>query len=489
MEIRPNLDFESTVPLYRQLYEFIRGEIATGALCRGERLPPTREMAGSLGLNRTTVSAAYALLEEAGLIRGEVGRGSFVENAAEQPSRLDWNSILGGSETVSAWSIPEAPISFATARPSEQLFPIDEFRATCREVIQSAEAGPILQLGSPMGYAPLRRYLLETAQKRGLARSDDDILITSGCQQALDLIARVVAGPGSTVLLEDPVYPGLKSVFTHAGSRIAGIPVGPQGADPDTLARMLASERPKVVVITPNFQNPTGATMPAAARAAVLRLAREAGTVLVESDIYGELRYRGEPIPAIKQLDGADDTILLGSFSKMAFPGLRVGWVIGPRAFTARLAEAKKWCDLHTDQLSQAVLLRFAESGRLEAHRSRVVKAGAERLSAALAAARRYLPPEITYTRPQGGMNLWLRLPEPLDAAELALRAHREGVSYMPGKFFAVSRPQSDCLRLSFAGLEPDKIEKGMSILGSVFAADIDRIHSQARLEPAPAIV
>ena len=489
MEIRPELDFDSTTPLYRQLYEYIRAEISSGVIRRGERLPPTREMAGLIGLNRTTVSAAYELLETEGLIRGEVGRGSFVEGTAARPTRLDWNAALRGSDGIAAPPAADATFSFASARPAEQLFPIDEFRATCREVIQSPDAPAILQLGSPTGYGPLRRYLLDNARARGLAGADDDIVITSGCQQALDLIARLAAGPGTTVLLEDPVYPGLKSVFAQAGARMVGVPVGPQGMEPDALARLIESERPKIVVVTPNFQNPTGATMPAEARAEVLKLTRQAGAILVESDIYGELRYRGDAVPAIKQLDNSGDTILLGSFSKLAFPGLRVGWIIAPRAFTSRVAEAKKWCDLHTDQLSQAVLLRFAESGRLDAHRARMVRAGSERLAAALSAAKRHLPAGIAFTRPQGGMNIWLRLPEPLDASELAVRAQRDGVSYTPGKFFAVSQPQTGCLRLSFAGLEPEKIDKGISILGSIFAVEIDRIHAQGRLEPAPAIV
>src|SRR5579863_6699551 len=155
--------------------------------------------------------------------------------------------------------------------------------------------------------------------------------------------------------------------------------------------------------------------MPEAARMAVLAMARRAGVIVVENDLYGDLRYRGAEIPQLKRLDPSGDTILLSSFSKVAFPGLRVGWAIGPRHFIARLTEAKESCDLHSDQLSQAVLLRFALSGRLEAHRQKMLAAGAERLKACLAGCAKELPAGSEYTRPEGGMNLWVRLPEPLD--------------------------------------------------------------------------
>ncbi len=264
--------------------------------------------------------------------------------------------------------------------------------------------------------------------------------------------------------------------------------------DPDyertkSAARMLLAGEVRLLIVTANFQNPTGATLPVAERLALLRLAGAAGVVVVENDIYGELRYEGAPAPPIKQLDGSGDTVLLRSFSKVTFPGLRVGWIIGPRPLVARLAEAKQSCDLHTDQLSQAVLLRFAESGRLDAHRARVVAAGAERLRAVLAACERYLPPGTFFTRPRGGMNLWVRLPEPLDAAELLSRAQREGVAYLPGRYFEISHHHPGALRLSFAGLAPEKIRAGLEILGRIFARELEQARARDRYEPAQAMV
>jgi DNA-binding transcriptional MocR family regulator len=469
LPIRP-FSTDENGPLFRQLSDQIREMIESGTLRRGDRLPATRELAGQLGLNRTTVSAAYELLESEGLIAGHVGRGSFVTGRIGSPSE------------------PSVPASFSRSRPSELLFPLEAFRRTAAEVITSCEAASILQLGSPSGYPPLRRYLLEQARAEGVARESDDILITSGCQQALDLLQRTI-GDGATVLIEDPVYLGVRRVFERAGARLIGIPVSPDGIDLEELERVIARERPRLLCLTPNFQNPTGATMPLHARQALLRITQAAGVIVIENDIYGPLCYEGEPIPSIKQLDETGDTILLRSFSKVAFPGLRVGWVVARRAVIEKITEAKQWSDLHTDQLSQAVLLRFAESGRLEQHRQRMLVAGRERLHAALEACEQYLPTGATYTRPRGGMSLWIQLPEFLDASELLPRAECEGVTYLPGRYFAVSRPQPNGLRISFAGMTPEEIRSGLEILGRIFQKELERARLHAPLVEETALV
>ena len=198
-------------------------------------------------------------------------------------------------------------------------------------------------------------------------------------------------------------------LFERSGARLAGVPVGPNGMDVDSLERTVLREKPRLLAVTSNFQNPTGATLPLSARRALLRITHAAGMVVVENDIYGPLAYEGDPIPPIKRLDETGDTILLRSFSKIAFPGLRVGWIVAPRPLIEKLTETKQWTDLHSDQLSQAVLLRFAESGRLERHRQRMLIAGRERLHAALGACEEFLPAEAKFTRPSGGMSLWIR--------------------------------------------------------------------------------
>ena len=483
-----SLDPSSESPLYRQLYASIRALIENGRIPKGGRLPATRDLAGQLGLNRATISAAYELLEADGLISGHVGRGSFVAGGV-RPAGVNWREILGSFGHGPASAPASTPLaSFSSSRPSELLFPLEEFYQTCEEVLKSGEAPAILQLGSPAGYAPLRRYLLEQARAEGAARESDDILITSGCQQAFHLLERVLVRPGDTILLEDPVYPGMKNVFSQPGARLTGVPMASDGLDLQALERA-AAEHPRLIAVTSNFQNPTGATLPLGARHRLLEIARSSGTIVIENDIYGSLVYEGEALPSIKQIDGSGDTVLLRSFSKIAFPGLRVGWVIGPRPLIEKLTEVKQWTDLHTDQLSQAILLRFAQSGRLERHRQRMLEAGRERLRAVMEACRRFLPPEVDFTRPRGGMSLWLRLPEPLDAGELLARAEREGVTYLPGKYFAVSHRESRSLRISFAGIAPDQIRSGIAVLGRIFKSELERVRAQSPLAEAPAMV
>lgn len=487
MEFRPLLRDDSGVPLYRQVADQIASRIRSGELPRGTRLPATRELAGLLELNRTTISAAYELLDSEGLIAGQVGRGSFVTGTADAQG-VSWAALLEHSDAgTGPAGFSRDAINFSSSQPSRELFPLDDFRASCAAVLARQDLADILQLGSPGGYEPLRRRLIEEARRQRLAGPGDDLIITNGCQQALDLLGRVLLRPGDTVAVEDPVYTGLKNLLAGMGAHVAGIPVGPDGIEVAQLERVLARERPRFLVVTSNFQNPTGATLPLAGRKAVLAAARAAGVPVVENDAYGELRYHGEPVPTIKELDENGGTVLLRSFSKVSFPGLRVGWVVGPKPLIDRLRHAKEAADLHTDQLSQAVLLEFAESGRLEAHHGRVLEAGAERLAATLDACRRHLPQGSRWTRPEGGMNLWVQLPEPLDAGELLGRAQREGVAYLPGRYFAVSRLEPGALRLSFAGLAPERIRQGLAILGGIFAGELQR--ARQAFEPAPAMV
>jgi len=489
MRITPELEHDSEVPLYRQLSDRIASKIRSGELASGAKLPATRELAGQLGLNRTTVSAAYELLESAGLISGHVGRGSFVASGARtsETGSIDWNGMLRGGQD---WRTPQnggEPASFMMSRPSRDLFPLGDFRSACEAVLRRGDLADILQLGSPAGYEPLRRYLLAEARAEGVASSEDDLLITNGCQQALDLIGRVLLRPGDSVAVEDPVYPGLKNLLGAMQVRLAGIPVRHDGLDLAEAARVLSREKPRFLVVTPNFQNPTGTTLSIEARRALLDAAQRAGVPVIENDPYGHLRYEGEALPAIKRMDRSDGTVLLRSFSKVSFPGLRVGWVLGAKPLLERLRQAKATADLHTDQLSQAVLLEFAESGRLERHLEIVRRAGTERLRAILEACARELPAGSVFTRPQGGMNLWVRLARPLDAEALLPRAQELGAAYLPGRYFAVAQADSGGLRLSFAGLTPEEIRKGLAALGRVFAEELEKAGRSS--EAAPALV
>jgi 2-aminoadipate transaminase len=485
MEIHPQLNAGSEVPLYRQLAEYLRNLIESGGLRAGDRLPPTRELAAQIGLNRTTISAAYASLEAEGLIKGEVGRGSFVSGLpASAPARMDWTSALTPAAAAQPRSSRDGVrIDFTSSRPAAALFPLAEFQACCRKVLESPELPRLLQLGSPGGYEPLRRHLLDRGVQLGFARSSDSILITNGCQQAIDLLRRALVRPGDKVAVEEPVYPGLRNAFLESGAQLIGIRMTAAGVDFDELRSALSSGA-KVVVITPSFQNPIGATIPESRRPAVAEMIRAAGAVLIENDLYSELRYEGEDAQRLKTCD--PDVILLGSFSKIAFPGARVGWIVGPKPLIARVTELKQVADLHTDQLSQAFLLEFAKSGALERHRARAVTAGREKLQVVATACARHLR-DCSISAPEGGMNVWVELPAGMDAVALRGIARQSGVDFLPGRYFSIARPLDQAFRLSFAGLEPDAIEEGIEILGSLIAET--RPSRDETFEPEPALV
>ncbi|MBC7927871.1 MAG: PLP-dependent aminotransferase family protein, partial [Bryobacteraceae bacterium] len=300
---------------------------------------------------------------------------------------------------------------------------------------------------------------------------------------------RHFTAPGSVVLVEDPVYHGLRNVFDRSAVRLVGLPVTSEGVRPEDVERAILAERPQLVVLTPNFQNPTGLTIPLASREAIARIIERYGITLVENDIYGDLRYRGEALPTIRSLQTVSRGILIRSFSKTVFPGLRVGWMIGPTVVTSALAEIRQWCDLHTDHLSQAILLRFKESGRLKAHLARVQEAGRQKLDAVLEACAEHLPAGSAFTRPQGGMNLWVTLPREIDAADLLSRARREGVTYIPGRMFSVGKVNPATLRLSFGGLPPERIRAGIATLGRLFRDELQRSEPVNRFDAAPALV
>jgi DNA-binding transcriptional MocR family regulator len=472
--------------------------VASGIIQSGEKLPATRELAGLLGLNRTTVSAAYAVLEQANILEGHVGRGSFIaarstrtESTSPQP---DWEALLPPLETEAIGASSPITISFASSRPAQRSFPLEQFRRLTKEVIDSPEAAQILQLGSSYGYAPLRRFLIEQATQAGIARPTDDLIITNGCQQGLDLLARLFFSENRAgnkgVVLEDPVYHGLIRVFSRTGANILAIPVDAHGLDPALLEDTLQQHRPRMLVVTPSYQNPTGATLPLERRKRIVELAQRYSVVLVENDIYSELRYQGPALPTLKQLDESGNTILLRSYSKVSFPGLRVGWAIAPRPVIARLAEAKQLSDLHSDQLSQAALLHFAESGELERHLERTRTAGAELLNCVVDACARFLPAGSRFTRPTGGMSLWVELPAPLSAESLLRRASERGIDFLPGRYFSANRPYTRGFRLSFGGLTPEEIVRGLEILGEAARAELASFaHDVAPLEPVAALV
>ncbi len=483
------LDASLQHPLYVQIRDQIRERIVAGALKVGERLEPSRELAKRLGVHRTTVGNAYAELEAEGLIQGTVGRGTFVSpfastlTAPKAPSTratndFFWDSFFAQEQRddslgrLMASAFQPGVISFAVTHGSAELSPVDLVRRATDAVLRR-EGAKILQYGSSDGYPPLKRHLQNRLRRDGIPVELDEILITNGCQQSLDLLRRSLVSAGDSVACENPTYTGLWNVFESTGVRLIGIPVGAEGMDLDFLSAVLEQNKLKMVLTSPSFQNPTGHTMPLEARKRLLELAARCQIPVVEDDIYGALRYRGRELPPLKSLDKSGLVIYLNSFSKVGFPGLRVGWVVAARRVIERLRWAKQRADLHTNLLGQAVLEELGRRGWLDKLLRRTRKVYERKLGVLRRAAERHFPPEATCLYPEGGMSVWVELPAHLDAADLLVKSQDRGVIFAPARYFYFQEPRHNAFRLCFTQLTDEQIEKGIGILGDLLRAEI----------------
>ncbi len=486
---------ESHIPLYVQLRDQLRALVHSGELRTGDRIPASRELAGNLGVHRTTVANAYAELESEGLIRGHVGRGTFICGSAQAtpfspPPRTNapangnggamrWEALFAderGDESLSRLmpDIPSGAIAFTHARPSPELFPLEDFRRCCNAVLRN-DCRRVLQLGSTDGYEPLKRALMDMVHAEGLQVRNEQLLITNGCQQSIDLLCKAFLRPGDSIALENPAYPGAIALFTAARVRALAVAVdtglpgaGHVGLNLDALETVLLQNRIKLIFVTPDFHNPTGTAMPLVERKRLLDLAARYQVPVIEDAIYGRLRLRGAALPSLKSLDRSGNVIQIDSFSKIAFTGLRVGWCVGPESVIERLRLLKQATDLHTDQLAQAALAEFIDRGYLARHLVKMKKVYKHRLIAMEEAFEKYMPEESTWTRPDGGMSVWVTLPPGFDAAELLIHAREHGVLFIPGRYFYSQQPQPNTLRLGFASITEKQIARGIQLLGDL---------------------
>ncbi len=496
---------ESHIPLYVQLRDQLRALVHSGELRTGDRIPASRELASHLGVHRTTVANAYAELESEGLIQGHVGRGTFIcGSPAKQfspPPRsngngggMRWEALFAderGEEGLSRLmpEIPPGAIAFTDARPSEEFFPVEEFRKCCNAVLRS-EGRRVLRLGSSDGYEPLKRALMEMLRDEGLAVRNEQLLITDGCQQSIDLLCKAFLRPGDSVVIENPAYPGAISILAAARVRTLAVNVeaspartGYAGIDLDALEMVLMQNRVKFLLVTPDFHNPTGTSLPVAERRRLLEIAAHYQVPVIEDAIYGRVRLRGNAVPSLKSLDRAGNVIQIDSFSKIAFPGLRVGWCIGAESAIERLRLVKQSTDLHTDQLAQATLAEFIRRGCLARHNAKMKGVYLSRLEAMEAALQAHMPEGTSWTRPDGGMSLWVTLPPGFDSAELLIHLRERGVLFVPGRYFYVQNPQPNTLRLGFASIDEKKIARGVQTLGGLLKVEFRKRQRGARGE------
>jgi DNA-binding transcriptional MocR family regulator len=352
-------------------------------------------------------------------------------------------------------------ISFAGGLPAPELFDLDGLRAAFDRVLAAGDGRRHLQYAPTEGNPDLRALVAARMTARGLPTGAGDLLVTTGSQQGLTLIAAARLDPGAVVAVEEPTYLAALQCFQLAGCRVVPVPAG-------GLERVLREHRPKLLYLVPNFANPTGRTLSREQRAEIAELTAAHGVWVVEDDPYGELRYRGEPVPALAAQPGAEHVLHLGSFSKIAAPGLRLGWVRTPAALRPALTVAKQAADLHTSTIDQAAAADWLAHTDLDAHIKNLIDAYAERRNAMMAAMPGAAPAGSTWTDPDGGMFTWLRLPGPADTAALLPAALAVDVAFVPGAPFYAGRADPATMRLSFTTHTPGEITEGMRRLAPV---------------------
>ena len=385
---------------------------------------------------------------------------------------------MGSSAIRELLKLTEQPeiISFAGGLPGPDVFPIEEVSQACERVL--AESGAqALQYGATEGFQPLREMIARHSVRYGLEITEENVLITSGSQQALDLLGRIFINRGDHILVENPTYLGAIQAWNAVGAEFVPVAMDNDGMVTDALEDAMRTG-PKFIYILPNFQNPTGVTLSLERRQRLVEIADRHGVPIVEDDPYGQLRYEGEHLATVSRLDGEQrsngdpcyrgNVIYLSTFSKTLSPGLRLAWVVAPPEVIRKLVQAKQGADLHTATFNQMIAFEVARGGFLDRHVRLIREVYRERRNVMLQAMEENFPKAVHWTRPQGGLFLWATLPEGMKSADVLQDAVAEKVAFVPGSPFFSKGGGENTMRLNFSNATPAKIREGMARLGRV---------------------
>jgi 2-aminoadipate transaminase len=394
----------------------------------------------------------------------------------ENPAQIQWHfseraQQLKSSAIREILKVTMRPeiISFAGGLPSPETFPVERMRAAYDAVL-SRQGKVALQYGPTDGYGPLREWVADSLSTDGAKIVPDQVMMVSGSQQGLDLLAKILIDEGSKVLVETPSYLGALQAFSLYRPEFVSVPTDDAGLLPDAVAAI--GQGARLLYALPNFQNPTGRSMSTERRLALVDICAKMGLPLIEDDPYGALSYNGEPLPKMLTMN-PNGVIYMGSFSKVLTPGIRLGYVVAPQPLIRKMEQAKQATDLHTAQLTQMVVHEVIKDGFLAQHIPTIRKLYADQCQAMLAALTEFFPASVSWTRPEGGMFIWITLPPHIDSMQLLDEAIAQHVAFVPGAPFYANSPQQNTLRLSFVTVPPEKIREGVARLGKLIAAKL----------------
>ena len=486
------LDRNGSVPVYRQIQDRVARLVDDGTLGPGARLPASRHLADTLGVNRSTVVRAYQELWAAGYLESRPGSYSTVrarmkpaagrqrqatgvidwERASTRPARAVHAELRG---LVAQRTRPaERAVNFGTLAADRTLCPVDDFRRAVRRALLD-EGRALLDYGDPAGYRPLRETIARRLRVHGVTLSADEVLITNGSQHGIDLVLRMLAAPGDEVVVEAPTYALAIPLLRLHGVKAREVPMRADGMDLDDLARALDRGRPALVYTMPNFHNPTGVTTSHAHRERLLAQCQAHRVPVLEDGFEEELKYFGKCVLPLKSMDAGGIVIYAGTFSKVVFPGVRIGWLAAEASCIERLLAISRFTVLSANVVSQAAVQRFCAGGAYEDHLRRVHRAYRKRMGVLLAALKHHLPARgVRWTQPAGGYTLMLWIDTALAETEVDDRLRRAGVVLAPGRAFFAGKPPGVTFRLSIANLAEGEIEEGCRRLGRALAQVVE---------------
>jgi len=364
------------------------------------------------------------------------------------------------------FTIDESVISFAGGLPSRDLFPLEEIKAATQKVLETA-GKDALQYSTSEGFEELREWIVNRYKSKNITVHADNVLITTGSQQGLDLLGKTFLNEGDKVVIEEPGYLGAIQAFSIYRATFFPIPVTPAGMVTDLLEQTTTHHLIKLMYCVPNFQNPSGISYSEPNRQEIARILKDKKTILIEDDPYRELRFLGKDKPSFYQLI-PENTVLLGSFSKIVVPSFRIGWIVAKDEIMEKLIVAKQASDLHTNYFGQRIIMQYLKDNDINEHIAKIRQAYGRQRDAMVSAIREHFPKETQYTQPEGGMFLWITLPEGLSAREVFNKAINRKVAFVPGDPFYINKKEVNTLRLNFSSVDQETIRIGIKRLGDL---------------------
>ncbi len=474
------VDRDSEEPLYRQLIRQIKTQIDSGQLPAGTRLPASRELAEQINISRISVVNAYAELRAEGYLSAHAGRGTFVaKEGANTPLRqtTPHHNQAPDSEALADYSLRDmmrlarknGMINFSHGSPPPDFYPINHLKDAINHVLER-DGVNALGYEAPEGYAPLRATVRDYVSGLGIRCSAENVLITGGAQQAIDLVIQSIMNEGDTLVTANPTYLGVVDIARARKVNIYAIPHDEEGMRLDHLENYLLENKPRLIYVMPSFHNPTGVVMPLHRRRQLLNLANEYGVPILEDAVYHELRFEGENVPLLKELDDRGVVLHVSAFTKIMLPGLRIGYVIANSHHLDRLSRVKFAADISTSGLNQRAMHLMIQRGILANQLERNNRELHKRRDAAIEAAQRHFPEGTTWNHPQGGLYLWVRFPSTgPTSAEMFINSVQKGVSFAIGNIFYTNNCGNYHIRLNYGLQRPDMINEGFRRIGQAW--------------------